>query len=86
MDLFEPPALEAIYQATNSLPQKVNLLAHLSLNIAATEQVQITDSNRTILIGRKSDDIKKTTTLIGLEVPTSHKLRSFCRRQKGYFV
>ncbi len=40
MDIFEPPALEAIYQATNGLPRKVNLLAHLSLNIAAMEQAQ----------------------------------------------
>ena len=40
MDLFEEPALEAIFQATNGLPRKVNLLAHLSLNIAAMEQAQ----------------------------------------------
>lgn len=38
--LFEPRALEAIFQATNGLPRKVNLLAHLSLNIAALEQAQ----------------------------------------------
>ncbi len=40
MDLFEQPALEAMFQATNGLPRKVNLLAHLSLNIAAIEQTQ----------------------------------------------
>jgi type II secretory pathway predicted ATPase ExeA len=40
LDLFEPPALEALYQATNGLPRKVNLLAHLSLNIAALHQAQ----------------------------------------------
>ncbi len=40
MDLFEQPALEAMFQATNGLPRKVNLLAHLSLNIAAIEQAQ----------------------------------------------
>ena len=40
MDLFEKPALEAIFQATNGLPRKVNLLAHLSLNIAAIEKAQ----------------------------------------------
>jgi len=38
MDLFEEPALEALFQATNGLPRKVNLLAHLSLNIAALKQ------------------------------------------------
>ena len=40
MDLFEQPALEAMFQATNGLPRKVNLLAHLSLNIAAIERAQ----------------------------------------------
>ncbi len=40
MDLFEPPALEAIFQATSGLPRKINLLAHLSLNIAAIVQAQ----------------------------------------------
>lgn len=40
VDLFEKPAIEAIFQATNGLPRKVNLLAHLSLNIAAIEQAQ----------------------------------------------
>ena len=38
--LFDHPALEAIYQATNGLPRKVNLLAHLALNIAALQKVQ----------------------------------------------
>ena len=33
--LFEPPALEAIFQATNGLPRKVNLLAHYALSAAA---------------------------------------------------
>lgn len=40
VDLFEQPALEALFQATNGLPRKVNLLAHLSLNIAALQQAQ----------------------------------------------
>ena len=38
VELFEQPALEAIFQATNGLPRKVNLLAHLALNVAALEQ------------------------------------------------
>lgn len=33
--LFEPAAMEAIYQATNGLPRKVNGLAHHALNAAA---------------------------------------------------
>lgn len=40
MELFTQPALEALFQATNGLPRKINLLAHLSLNIAALQQVQ----------------------------------------------
>lgn len=30
--IFEPSAIEAIFQATNGLPRKVNLLAHYTLN------------------------------------------------------
>ena len=40
MELFEHPALEAIFQATNGLPRIVNLLAHLSLNVAALQQAK----------------------------------------------
>ncbi|MBI5918100.1 MAG: AAA family ATPase [Nitrosomonadales bacterium] len=39
--LFEPPALEAIFQATNGLPRKVNLLAHYALNAAALANAKI---------------------------------------------
>jgi len=35
LPLFEPPALEAIFQATNGLPRKVNLLAHHTLSASA---------------------------------------------------
>ncbi|EFK05936.1 conserved domain protein, partial [delta proteobacterium NaphS2] len=41
MDLFEQPALEALFQATNGLPRKINLLAHLSLNVAALQNAQL---------------------------------------------
>ncbi|MFA4837011.1 MAG: AAA family ATPase [Dehalococcoidia bacterium] len=44
MELFEQPALEALFQATNGLPRKVNLLAHLSLNIASLQQAQAVSS------------------------------------------
>lgn len=47
--VFEPPAIEAIYQATNGLPRRTNLLAHHALLAAAvakaptvtTEHVQV---------------------------------------------
>lgn len=35
MPLFEPAAVEALYQATQGLPRKVNLLAHYALSVAA---------------------------------------------------
>ncbi len=35
LPLFEPAAMEAIYQSTNGLPRKVNALAHHALNAAA---------------------------------------------------
>ncbi len=35
LPLFEPAAFEAIFQATNGLPRKVNLLAHHALLVAA---------------------------------------------------
>lgn len=40
MELFEAPALESMFQATNGLPRKVNLLAHLALNIAALQKTE----------------------------------------------
>jgi len=40
MNLFEPESLEAMYQATNGLPRKVNLLAHFALNVAALQNAQ----------------------------------------------
>jgi type II secretory pathway predicted ATPase ExeA len=33
--LFEPGAVEALYQATHGLPRKVNLVAHYALSAAA---------------------------------------------------
>lgn len=38
--LFEPDAEEAIYQATQALPRKVNHLAHYALTCAAIEKTQ----------------------------------------------
>jgi len=38
LPLFEPASVEAIYQATQSLPRKVNRLAHYALTAAAIEK------------------------------------------------
>ena len=35
LPLFEPAAIEAIFQATQALPRKVNRLAHYALTSAA---------------------------------------------------
>jgi type II secretory pathway predicted ATPase ExeA len=40
MDIFTPQALEAMFQATNGLPRKANLIAHLAMNIAALQNTQ----------------------------------------------
>ena len=40
LPLFEPPALEALFQATNGLPRKVNLLAHHALTAAAISKAK----------------------------------------------
>ncbi len=39
--LFEPAALEAIYQATSGLPRKVNLLAHHALTASALARAKL---------------------------------------------
>jgi len=41
LPLFEPQALEAIFQATNGLPRKINLLAHYALSAAALAKARI---------------------------------------------
>lgn len=39
--LFEPAALEALYQATSGLPRKVNLLAHHALTASALARAKV---------------------------------------------
>ena len=41
LPLFEAPSVEAIYQATNGLPRKVNLLAHHVLMAAAIGKAKV---------------------------------------------
>lgn len=38
LPIFEPPAIEALFQATNGSPRTLNLLAHLAMNAAAIPQ------------------------------------------------
>ncbi|MBT6275812.1 MAG: AAA family ATPase [Chromatiales bacterium] len=38
--LFTPPATEALYQATNGMPRKVNRIAHYALTAAALDNAQ----------------------------------------------
>ena len=40
LPLFEPPAIEAIFQATQALPRKVNRLAHYALTSAALDKAK----------------------------------------------
>jgi type II secretory pathway predicted ATPase ExeA len=41
LPLFEPQAIEAIYQATSGLPRKVNAIAHHALNAAAIARAKL---------------------------------------------
>ena len=40
LPLFEPPAIEAVFQATQGMPRKVNRLAHYALTSAAIDKVR----------------------------------------------
>ena len=40
LPLFEPPAIEALFQATQGMPRKVNRLAHYALTCAAIDKVR----------------------------------------------
>jgi len=41
LDLFEPAAVEAVYQATHGMPRKVNRLTHYSLSAAAIAKAKL---------------------------------------------
>ena len=40
LPLFEPPAIEALFQATQGMPRKVNRLVHYALTSAALNQAK----------------------------------------------
>ena len=45
LSLFEPPAIEALFQASQGMPRKVNRLAHYALTSAAiAKQRTVTDA------------------------------------------
>ena len=46
LPLFEPPAIEALFQATQGMPRKVNRLAHYALTAAALDNAKaVTDEH-----------------------------------------
>ena len=46
LPLFTPPAIEALFQATNAMPRKLNRLAHYALTAAALDkQQQVSDQH-----------------------------------------
>jgi len=45
LPLFEPAAIEAIYQATAGLPRKVNTIAHHALNAAAIARAKMVNAD-----------------------------------------
>ena len=40
LPVFSPPAIEALYQATNGMPRKINRIAHYALSAAALDKQQ----------------------------------------------
>ncbi len=44
LPLFEPPVIEALFQATHGLPRKVNRLAHYALSAAAIDKAKTVTS------------------------------------------
>ena len=40
LPLFDPPAIEALFQATQGMPRKVNRLAHCALTSAAIDKAR----------------------------------------------
>jgi type II secretory pathway predicted ATPase ExeA len=40
LPLFEPPAIEALFQATQGMPRNVNRLAHYALTSAAIDKAR----------------------------------------------
>jgi type II secretory pathway predicted ATPase ExeA len=44
--VFTPPATEALFQATNGMPRKVNRIAHYAMTAAALDaQQQVNDNH-----------------------------------------
>ena len=44
LPLFEPPAVEALFQAARGLPRQINRIAHYALSAAALDQARIVNS------------------------------------------
>ncbi len=40
LELFEPPAVEALFQASQAMPRKVNRIAHYALTSAAIDKAR----------------------------------------------
>lgn len=45
LPLFEPVAIQAIYQATRALPRKINQLAHYARTAAAIAKARSVDTD-----------------------------------------
>ena len=44
LPLFEPPAVEALFQASRGLPRQINRIAHYALSSAALAKVRTVDA------------------------------------------
>ena len=53
--LFDPPAIEALYQAARGLPRLINRIAHYALSAAALEQTRTVDAEH---LARAVEDLR----------------------------
>ncbi len=44
LPLFEPPAIEALFQASRGLPRQINRIAHYALSAAALAKARTVDA------------------------------------------
>ena len=53
--LFDPPAIEALYQSARGLPRLINRIAHYALSAAAVEQARTVDAEH---LARAAEDLR----------------------------
>jgi len=55
LPLFDPPAIEALYQSARGLPRLINRIAHYALSAAAVEKARTVDAEH---LARAVEDVR----------------------------